>query len=139
MAAPAGADSERPGPAAPTSPLGQTWTCKGTAQNTNAGSLDNRRGSKTSPAGDHDDTLIGRRQRNVLGRRGSASETLGGGAGNDSLYGDGSILLASKPERRSPFPLLSVSDVGVILQGAADGNDTLEGGRGKNDQLHRRE
>ena len=55
---------------------------------------------------------------------GEAGDTLAGGAGNDSLYGDGFFGTATSPSG----PITFYADVGAL--GGIDGDDILDGGDG---------
>jgi Ca2+-binding RTX toxin-like protein len=77
------------------------------------------------------DSLTGDAGNNVLAGD-TGNDTLSGGDGDDILYGDGRIQIDNHGTAGSG-PITTFGDV-FVLDGEADGNDTLNGGKG-NDQL----
>ncbi|MEA3036736.1 MAG: hypothetical protein QOH04_2508, partial [Sphingomonadales bacterium] len=73
------------------------------------------------------DSLTGDAGNNVIAGD-SGNDTLSGGDGNDTLYGDGRIQIESHGTAGSG-PIATFGDI-FALDGEADGNDVLNGGKG---------
>jgi Ca2+-binding RTX toxin-like protein len=99
---------------------------QGAAQATGEGSMtltgfENLSGSVAN------DILTGNAANNVIAGD-SGNDVLNGGDGDDTLYGDGRIWIDSHGTAGSG-PITTFGDV-FVLDGEADGNDTLSGGKG---------
>jgi Ca2+-binding RTX toxin-like protein len=103
---------------------------QGAAQATGEGSM-LLTGFENLSGGILGDTLTGNAGNNVIAGDGG-NDVLNGGDGDDTLYGDGRIWIDSHGTAGSG-PITTFGDV-FVLDGEADGNDVLNGGKG-NDLL----
>ena len=99
---------------------------QGAAQATGEGSM-TLTGFENLSGGIVNDTLTGNAANNVIAGD-SGNDVLNGGDGDDTLYGDGRIWIDSHGTAGSG-PITTFGDV-FVLDGEADGNDTLSGGKG---------
>jgi Ca2+-binding RTX toxin-like protein len=97
----------------------------GFAQDTGQGMM-HLKGIENLSGSVHDDDFIGNRQGNILAGR-DGDDSLSGGSGADSLYGDGAILVESP--RGTSGAIVFLTQV-VLEEGSPAGRDVLSGDAG---------